>query len=71
MYKKILHSDEGDFKILVKVWYILEEILQLISGSFMKVREVSHVWTVFPIIRSQIVGTHSQCLPDIPGGQVP
>ena len=43
MYKKILHSDEGDFKILVKVWYILEEILQLISGSFMKVREVSHV----------------------------
>ena len=33
IYRKILNSDEGDFEILVKKWYVLEEILGLISGS--------------------------------------
>ena len=38
IYKKILHSDD-----FVKKWYVLEEILKLISSSSLKMREVSHV----------------------------
>ena len=35
MYRKILNSDERDFENLVKTkkWYVLEEIVWLISGS--------------------------------------
>ena len=33
IYRKILNSDEGDYEILVKKWYVSEEILGLISGS--------------------------------------
>ena len=29
IYKKILNSDEGNFKIFGEKWYVLEEILQL------------------------------------------
>ena len=40
---KIVHSNEGDFKILVEKWYTFYEILWLISGSSQKMREVLHV----------------------------
>ena len=33
IYRKILNSDQGDFQILVKKWYVSEESLGLISGS--------------------------------------
>ena len=33
IYRKILNSDEGDFKMYGKNWYVLKEILGLISGS--------------------------------------
>ena len=43
IYRKILNLFEGDFKILVKNG-VLEEILWLISGSSLKIREESHVF---------------------------
>ena len=35
IYRKILNSN-GDIKILEKKWYVLEEILGLISGSLLE-----------------------------------
>ena len=43
-FKNILHSFQGDFKILVKVIYF-KRILWLISWSLQDDQGVSHVWT--------------------------
>ena len=43
IYSKVLYSDDGGF-IFDEKWYVLEEILWVISGSSLKIREVSHVW---------------------------
>ena len=56
IYKKILHLDEGNFNFLYKKWYILKEILQLISGSSMKMREISHVSRVLKMSKEYIGG---------------
>ena len=41
--KNILHSFQGDFKILVKKRYILEEFYGSFPGVSRMIREVSHV----------------------------
>ena len=43
IYKNILYSFQGDFKILVKVIYILEEFYGSLPGVSRKIREVSQV----------------------------
>ena len=45
IYKKILHAYQGDIKILSEKWYMyVLEILWLISGSSLKIREIPHIW---------------------------
>ena len=43
IYKNILHSFPGDFKILVKTEYILEEFYGSFPGVSRMIREESHV----------------------------
>ena len=44
IYKNILHSFQGDFKILVKSDIFLEEFYGSFPGDSRMIREVSHVW---------------------------
>ena len=55
IYKKSLHSDEGDLKQFGKKWYVLEENLWLISGSSLKIRKVSYVCNFFIMLQALLV----------------
>ena len=60
----MFHLDKG------KKWYVLEEILWLISGSSLKIRDVSHVYNIstvrdqkqFHIVRNSIDVNVFSCL---------
>ena len=44
IYRNIFHWHQGDFRILVKVVIFRKKKKRPISGSSLKIREVSHVW---------------------------
>ena len=43
IYRKIPGSFQGDFKFLLKKWYILEEFLPTFPGVSLMMWEASHV----------------------------
>ena len=43
IYREVLHSDEGDFRILVKSGVFQKKVYGSFQGDSLKIREVSHV----------------------------
>ena len=58
IYKKIFHSDEGDFEILVKYGFILEEIIWLISGSSLRMNLMRYHMSL--VTRKPVFGVFNQ-----------